>query len=269
MNVAVQPVPALGGTELAAALRTGIHRLISREEVINKINVFPVPDGDTGTNLALTLQAVGRLTSALLTQNRSDLATADRMGIGPRGRRRCVGNGIDLTRFRPRAVPREGAGPVVVTCVARFEPVKNHSMLFEAIRILRGRGVAIRLRLLGEGPLRSASRERCRERHGIPVLSNLWRDLLFGAAQVVQQLGPEVHRRQELVADLREHAAALVRGQEVVDRRVRLVDHLRRADPGQLHESAPGQGRRHRVRSGWRLSLRRVVLRDGPRHTSS
>lgn len=46
------------GALLAAALRTGIHRLISREEVINKINVFPVPHGDTGTNLALTLQAV-------------------------------------------------------------------------------------------------------------------------------------------------------------------------------------------------------------------
>ncbi len=58
MNAAVQPADTLGGIELAAALRTGIHRLISREEVINKINVFPVPDGDTGTNLALTLQAV-------------------------------------------------------------------------------------------------------------------------------------------------------------------------------------------------------------------
>jgi uncharacterized protein len=58
MNAAVQPALALDGAELAAALRTGIHRLISREEVINKINVFPVPDGDTGTNLALTLQAV-------------------------------------------------------------------------------------------------------------------------------------------------------------------------------------------------------------------
>jgi DegV family protein with EDD domain len=58
MNAAVQPALALGGLELSAALRTGIHRLISREEVINKINVFPVPDGDTGTNLALTLQAV-------------------------------------------------------------------------------------------------------------------------------------------------------------------------------------------------------------------
>lgn len=48
----------LDGTQLALALRCGIHRLLSREEVINKINVFPVPDGDTGTNLALTLQAV-------------------------------------------------------------------------------------------------------------------------------------------------------------------------------------------------------------------
>ncbi|HKY00165.1 MAG TPA: DegV family protein [Steroidobacteraceae bacterium] len=58
MNAAAPPAVALDGAALAAALRTGIHRLISREEVINKINVFPVPDGDTGTNLALTLQAV-------------------------------------------------------------------------------------------------------------------------------------------------------------------------------------------------------------------
>ena len=58
MNAAARPADALGGLELAAALRAGIHRLISREEVINKVNVFPVPDGDTGTNLALTLQAV-------------------------------------------------------------------------------------------------------------------------------------------------------------------------------------------------------------------
>ena len=58
MNAAVSPALALRGTELSAALRSGIHRLISREELINKINVFPVPDGDTGTNLALTLNAV-------------------------------------------------------------------------------------------------------------------------------------------------------------------------------------------------------------------
>ncbi|HWN06578.1 MAG TPA: DegV family protein, partial [Steroidobacteraceae bacterium] len=58
MTAAAEPLLALDGAALSAALRSGIHRLISREEVINKINVFPVPDGDTGTNLALTLQAV-------------------------------------------------------------------------------------------------------------------------------------------------------------------------------------------------------------------
>jgi DegV family protein with EDD domain len=58
LNAVTRPADSLDGAALAAALRTGIHRLISREEVINKINVFPVPDGDTGTNLALTLQAV-------------------------------------------------------------------------------------------------------------------------------------------------------------------------------------------------------------------
>lgn len=49
---------ALDGTRLAQALRAGIYRLLSQVELINKINVFPVPDGDTGTNLALTLHAV-------------------------------------------------------------------------------------------------------------------------------------------------------------------------------------------------------------------
>ncbi len=58
MTADAAPTLALRGTDLALALRTGIHRLVAREESINKINVFPVADGDTGTNLALTLQAV-------------------------------------------------------------------------------------------------------------------------------------------------------------------------------------------------------------------
>jgi DegV family protein with EDD domain len=49
---------SLDGVRLAAALRTGIRRLLQQQEHINKINVFPVPDGDTGTNMALTLHAV-------------------------------------------------------------------------------------------------------------------------------------------------------------------------------------------------------------------
>ena len=52
------PLDQLDGVQLAAALRTGIRRLLQQQEHINKINVFPVPDGDTGTNMALTLHAV-------------------------------------------------------------------------------------------------------------------------------------------------------------------------------------------------------------------
>ncbi len=42
----------LDGLRLNRALKAGILRLLSRQEHLNKINVFPVPDGDTGTNLA-------------------------------------------------------------------------------------------------------------------------------------------------------------------------------------------------------------------------
>ncbi len=48
----------LDGFRLHRALTAGIQRVISRQEMLNRINVFPVPDGDTGTNLSLTLTSV-------------------------------------------------------------------------------------------------------------------------------------------------------------------------------------------------------------------
>ena len=56
MNVAA--LQTLDGQQLADALRAGIYRLFARTDHINKINVFPVPDGDTGTNMSMTLAAV-------------------------------------------------------------------------------------------------------------------------------------------------------------------------------------------------------------------
>ena len=46
---------------LAKVLIAGIRHLFSRREYINRINVFPVPDGDTGTNMLLTLKAAWAL----------------------------------------------------------------------------------------------------------------------------------------------------------------------------------------------------------------
>ncbi len=47
----------LGGDVLGSALRSGIHRVIAEQDTLNRINVFPVADGDTGTNLSLSLGA--------------------------------------------------------------------------------------------------------------------------------------------------------------------------------------------------------------------
>ena len=46
----------------AALLKTmflaGAQNLESKKEWINELNVFPVPDGDTGTNMTLTLSLI-------------------------------------------------------------------------------------------------------------------------------------------------------------------------------------------------------------------
>jgi len=48
----------LDGRRLSRAVIAGARFVSDRAEPLNKINVFPVPDGDTGTNVASTLQKV-------------------------------------------------------------------------------------------------------------------------------------------------------------------------------------------------------------------
>jgi DAK2 domain fusion protein YloV len=48
----------LSASDLRAALTTYGELLRSHREVINRLNVYPVPDGDTGSNMALTIESV-------------------------------------------------------------------------------------------------------------------------------------------------------------------------------------------------------------------
>ena len=45
------------GQELKEWVRAGLGWLQHHQEAINALNVFPVPDGDTGTNMVLTMQS--------------------------------------------------------------------------------------------------------------------------------------------------------------------------------------------------------------------
>ncbi len=75
------------GERISLALRAGIRSVIEDQETLNKINVFPVPDGDTGTNLALTLSAVHARLAGLGDNNASAVlvAAADAALDGARG----------------------------------------------------------------------------------------------------------------------------------------------------------------------------------------
>lgn len=53
-------IDRLSGARLKGALIAGAGRVLAKREDLNRINVFPVPDGDTGTNLAFTMLAILR-----------------------------------------------------------------------------------------------------------------------------------------------------------------------------------------------------------------
>jgi len=48
----------IDGVRLYRVLSAGLQRVLEREDYLNKINVFPVPDADTGTNMAYTLSEI-------------------------------------------------------------------------------------------------------------------------------------------------------------------------------------------------------------------
>ena len=51
-------IHSINGHILYQAFLAGANSISTYEQEINKINVFPVQDQDTGTNLALTIQAI-------------------------------------------------------------------------------------------------------------------------------------------------------------------------------------------------------------------
>ncbi|TNJ33893.1 DegV family protein [Arenimonas terrae] len=67
------PRPLIRGPALRRALIAGARRVIAQRETLNKINVFPVPDGDTGSNLAFTLGGVLAGALSCRTQGAGDL----------------------------------------------------------------------------------------------------------------------------------------------------------------------------------------------------
>src|SRR5438045_7195246 len=48
-----RPLTALDGADMRSLFRAAYHWLAEHYEIVNRLNVFPVPDGDTGTYMLL------------------------------------------------------------------------------------------------------------------------------------------------------------------------------------------------------------------------
>ena len=72
---------------LSKMFLAGAQNLEAKKEWINELNVFPVPDGDTGTNMSLTIMSAAKEVSALTDDDMESLAKAISSGSlrGARG----------------------------------------------------------------------------------------------------------------------------------------------------------------------------------------
>ena len=77
----------MDGQSLKRLVEAGLTWLRTNQQTVNALNVFPVPDGDTGTNMVLTMQSAYNEISALGHRSVDDMAAAVSQGalMGARG----------------------------------------------------------------------------------------------------------------------------------------------------------------------------------------
>ena len=80
-------ITTINAEALAKAFLAGAKNLEAKKEWINELNVFPVPDGDTGTNMSMTIMSAAKEVSALISPDMAALAKAISSGSlrGARG----------------------------------------------------------------------------------------------------------------------------------------------------------------------------------------
>ena len=69
-------INTIDGKMLQKMFLAGAQNLEAKKEYINELNVFPVPDGDTGTNMTMTIMAAAKEVSAIEAPTMETLAKA-------------------------------------------------------------------------------------------------------------------------------------------------------------------------------------------------
>jgi uncharacterized protein len=161
----------LGADDLRAVMGGYRDALRLHQADINRLNVYPVPDGDTGTNMALTLEAVvselaeveagaglpevckaighgslmgargnsGVILSQLLRGMSERMAAAGEGGVGPEVLVDAIGHASELAR---RAVVRPVEGTILTVASAAASGAAHGSDLLGVVESARGEAAA-------------------------------------------------------------------------------------------------------------------------------
>lgn len=80
-------ITSINAEVLSKMFLAGAKNLDAKKDWINELNVFPVPDGDTGTNMSMTIMSAAKEVSALSNPSMAELAKAISSGSlrGARG----------------------------------------------------------------------------------------------------------------------------------------------------------------------------------------
>ena len=80
-------ITSINAQTLSKMFLAGAKNLEAKKEWINELNVFPVPDGDTGTNMSMTIMSAAKEVNALSAPTMSQLSKAISSGSlrGARG----------------------------------------------------------------------------------------------------------------------------------------------------------------------------------------
>ena len=71
---------------LAKMFLAGAQNIEAKKDYINELNVFPVPDGDTGTNMSMTIMSAAKEVTALNKPAMKDRSEERRVGKECRSR---------------------------------------------------------------------------------------------------------------------------------------------------------------------------------------
>ncbi len=162
--LAIFPKTALFAAEMKGAGVTHVHAHFANHPaaaafIIHRLSGIPYSFTAHGSDLHVdrtmlpAKTAAARFVVAISEFNRALII--DTCGPWAAEKIRVIHCGVDAESFTP--VPNERTDSHLhVACVASLEPIKGHTHLIEALRIVADRGIEFTCELLGDGPERDA-----------------------------------------------------------------------------------------------------------------